>query len=513
MSQSFDKGLIFISSRKLHYLLLAAIILAVMLSYGNVIHGDLQFDDEVFINSSLADMSQHSFFSFSNLKNYIYGSRSLPLYSFALNYHFSGLEVASYHITNIVIHAFTAILLYYFTNMLISLGRPGIEHNFDSRTFALFVTAIFALHPLQTESVSYIVQRSELLASFCYLGCLIALLGFTVRKGAAATSWWLASILFFVAGWGCKEIIITAPLAYFICICYIGGTEYLGRAWKGLVPYCFSGVILACIKLLNLRGSMEAGFDSYQPGVLAYGLTQLKVVATYLRLFVLPVGQNIDHDIDIITRLWSAETAAYIVIWLCIALGSIYLRTSCHGKHQDNLRLVGFGLLWFLVILLPTSSIIPIRDVMAEHRTYLPLAGLGIVFTAFGEMLLNNIKSHHGRAIVTVIAFVGLTALLIPATRQRNLAWQTKLALWHDAAAKSPNKSRPHNNLGNAYLLLGNAGLAADNYRTAIRLDPDNIEPYYNLSLALKNLGRNDEALQVHRMFVNIVKRKTSAAK
>ena len=513
MRQSLDKDRTFISCRQLHYLLLAAIIFAVMLSYSNVIQGDLQFDDEVFINSSLADMGPPSFFSFSNLKNYIYGSRSLPQYSFALNYHFSGLEVASYHITNIVIHAFTAILLYYFTNMLISLGRPDNELNFDSRPFALFVTAIFALHPLQTESVSYIVQRSELLASFCYLGCLIALLGFTVRKGTAALAWWLASILLFVAGWGCKEIIITAPLAYFICVLYIGGTEYLGRAWKGLVPYCFGAVTLACIKLLNLRGSMEAGFDSYQPGVLAYGLTQLKVVVTYLRLFVFPVGQNIDHDINIITRLWSVEAAAYLVILLCITVGSIFLLANCHGKHQASLRLVGFGLLWFLVILLPTSSIIPIRDVMAEHRTYLPLAGLGIAFTAFSEMFLNNIKRIPGRSIATLIACVGLTVMLMYATRQRNLVWQTKLALWQDAAAKSPNKSRPHNNLGNAYLLLGNASLAANNYRTAIRLDPDNIEPYYNLALALKNLGRNDEALQMHRIFVNIVKRKTSAAK
>ncbi|OGR23687.1 MAG: hypothetical protein A2X83_04670 [Desulfuromonadales bacterium GWD2_54_10] len=165
------------------------------------------------------------------------------------------------------------------------------------------------------------------------------------------------------------------------------------------------------------------------------------------------------------------------------------------------------------MILLPTSSIIPIRDVMAEHRTYLPLAGLGIAFTAFSEMFLNNIKRIPGRSIATLIACVGLTVMLMYATRQRNLVWQTKLALWQDAAAKSPNKSRPHNNLGNAYLLLGNASLAANNYRTAIRLDPDNIEPYYNLALALKNLGRNDEALQMHRIFVNIVKRKTSAAK
>lgn len=509
----FNKDCTFISRNKLHHLLLAAIIIAVMLSYSNVIQGELQFDDDVFINTTLADKSLRSLFSFSTLQNYMYGSRLLPLYSFALNYHFSGLDVANYHITNIVIHACTAILVYYFTNLLLSLGRAENESNFKSRLFALCVTTIFALHPLQTESVSYIVQRSELLASLCYLGCLIALLGFTVSKGATALACWLASMVFFVAGWGCKEIIITVPLTYFLCIRYIGGTEFLWRAWKGLIPYCFGGAILTCIKLLNLRGNMEAGFDSYQPGVLAYGLTQLKVVANYLRLFILPVGQNIDHDINIITRLWSVEAVAYFFIWLCVALGGIYMLTGCHGKHQDRLRLVGFGLLWFLVILLPTSSVIPIRDVMAEHRTYLPLVGLGIAFTALAEMFLNHVKQLPGHTIATIITCVGLAAILTYATRQRNLAWQTKLALWQDAAVKSPNKSRPHNNLGNAYLLLGNAATAADNYRTAIRLDPDNIEPYYNLALALKNLGQIDEALQIHRRFVNLVNKKSSANK
>lgn len=498
---------------KLHYPWLAAIIIAILLSYGNVIQGELQFDDDVFINTSLADTLNHSFLSISTLTNYMYGNRLVTLSSFALNYHFSGLDVATYHITNIFIHACTALLLYYFINMLLSLGLAEKESCFDPGFFALCVTAIFALHPLQTESVSYIVQRSELLASLCYLGYLIMLFGFTTRKGNSALAFWLASLIFFIAGWGCKEIIITAPLTYFVCILYLGNRDYLRRAWKGLIPYCFGGAALACIKLLSLRGNMEAGFDSYQPGVLVYALTQLKVLAIYLRLFFFPTGQNIDHDLSMITSLWSIEATAYLVIWISIALCSIYLLSNRQGRRQSRLRIVGFGFLWFLVTLLPTSSIIPIRDVMAEHRIYLPLAGLGIVFTALVQIFLSRMKQLPGYSIAATIIFIGLAAILMYATQQRNQVWKTKLALWEDAAAKSPNKSRPHNNLGNAYLLLGNALSAADNYRTAIRLDPDNIEAYYNLALALKNLGRFDEALQVHRIFVNLVNRKTSTAK
>jgi tetratricopeptide (TPR) repeat protein len=231
----------------------------------------------------------------------------------------------------------------------------------------------------------------------------------------------------------------------------------------------------------------------------------LKVIAGYLGLFILPSGQNIDHDVNAITAPMGAEAVVYILVWLCVVLGGIYLLAWYQGRHRARLRLIAFGILWFLVILMPTSSIIPLRDLMFEHRVYLPLVGIGIAFVTFVDLLLNGLfHATRARSAIITVACVAAALALAVATQRRNTAWQTKLALWRDASIKSPHKSRPHNNLGNCYFLLGNYPAAEASYRTAIRLDSHNVEAYYNLALALKNLGRNDEAFLVYRMFVGL---------
>lgn len=496
-----------------HYLLLAVIVIAVALCYGNIIQGDLQFDDEVFINPSLANLHLQSLLSLDTLKDYFHGNRIATLYTFALNYHLSGLDVAGYHLTNIIIHACNIVLSFLFLCKILGFAPAEKRPYLDAPFFALCVTAIFALHPLQTESVSYIVQRSELLAAFCYLGYLIALLNFAGGRGPSALAWWFAGMLFFLTGWGCKEIIITAPVSFLVCMLYLGDNGHLKRAWRGVAPYLIGGAALTCIKIVSLRGNMGAGFDSYKPGVLAYLLTQLKVVAGYLGLFILPYGQNIDHDVAAITNPLSMEALVYILVWLSVMIGCIYLLTGYHGRHRRCLRLIGFGIIWFLLILAPTSSIIPLPDVMFEHRVYLPLLGAGTAFVAFIDLLVGGLHRSPGRTAIMTVTWVSVALLLAGATHRRNMVWQTKLALWQDAAMKSPNKSRPHNNLGNCYFLLDRFAEAAASYQKAIRLDSRNAESYYNLALTLKNLGRDDEAFLVHRMFVNLVSGKSADSK
>ena len=492
-------------------MLLVLILIAVSLCYSNILNGELQFDDDVFINPSLADLRLAPL-TYSNLTSFLSGNRLLTQYSFALNYRLDGLNVFGYHVTNIILHMGSVVLVFIFMQML--LQRAKVNHKLSLKVvpFALLVTALFALHPLQTESVSYIVQRSEVMASMFYLGCLVALLGYTSSNKATSFAWWLLGLVCFIAGWGSKEIIITAPLAYLLCILCTGDKDSLKKAGKGLLPYLVAGGIFGYLRLFSLVNSQEAGFSSFDQGPAVYLLTQLKVVIKYLQLFFYPVGQNIDHDINLVTGMPGLESIFYVTIWLCVIAGSIYLLQSKAGENQPQLRLIGFGLLWFLVLLSPTSSFIPIRDVMAEHRTYLPLLGISIIVIAFFDLIQK--KCHINP--ISPLAF-SLTILFIIAlaytTHERNKVWQTKLTLWQDAAFKSPLKSRPHNNLANSYFLLGQNIAAASHYQKAIQLDPENVEPYYNLALTLKNLGKIDEALQVHRRFVTLVGKKDTVPK
>lgn len=479
---------------------LFAVSLLTIWVYSRSFHGELQFDDEVYIREGLSLSNILKGLDSAPLRTLFSGNRFLVQISFALNYEFSGLAVEGYHLFNIIVHILVVWCVYFFAAKLIRDILPSQYQMVARAWFPVCVATVFALHPIQTQAVSYVVQRSETLASLFYILTLLALLKFVEKKGYESFFFWVLGMALFLMGWMSKEIIVTAPVALLAYVAFFKEKGTFRRAVFGVMPFLLGGGIIGVWKILQFTPEGGAGFDLEGLGPADYLLTQLCVLLYYLRLVFWPAGQNVDHDFTIYHSLLDGPVLIAVFFWVMILIGvaSAYRKRKVHWF----IALVGFGILWFLLILAPTSSLIPLADPVFEHRLYLPLVGvalavLGLVFWILERFVLIG---SHVRAIAGVM--IGVMLLLAPTAYARNAVWVSRVALWEDSVKKSPRKSRPHNNLGNSYFLVGESRLALRHYKLAAELDQDNAEAFYNIGMVYKSLGVDGLAERYYQVYV-----------
>lgn len=476
----------------------AAILLAIalalsVLAYSNTFTGEFQFDDDgtVAENPYVTDMGNYKGLT---AKSLVDGIRPVATFTFSVNYYFWGLDVVPYHATNFAIHALCGLLVFYLA--LLTARSPGLLYDKDRSFFiALLTSAVFLLHPVQTESVSYISQRYESLASLFYLASLMAFIK-ARRSGGGLPRYLLyaASVLAGVLALGSKQMAVTLPLVIILYDLYFLRERPSLRSMAGPLVFLALAAASGVLIVMGLKGA-DAGFSVQGFTPWEYLLTQFRAIATYIRLLVLPAWQNLDYDFRTSRSLFELDTFLSFLFLVALFASAIFL--------LRKKRAASFFILWFFIILAPTSSIIPIADPIFEHRVYLASVG---AFFIFSDALWAGLSRAGNRwpARGGALALSGALALMLVlagATYDRNKAWRTKLTMWLDVAAKSPMKSRPHNNLGNSYMLLGRPLEAIEEYKLAIALDPGNIEAYYNIAVNLVEAGRFDQAVHYYDLF------------
>ncbi len=477
------------------------IAVAAALVYSNTFDASFHFDDiqNIVQNDALRDPSRLWPPS---------GGRYLGYLSFALNYRVGGLEVFGYHLANLGIHVCNGLLVFWLTAL--TLRTPGMR-NADAgplvRRYApLAAGLLFSVHPLATQSVTYIVQRFASLAALFYLLSValyvqarLSLEAERPSKGRSAAFYCL-SLLAAAGAMRTKEISFTLPLV-------AAGYELLffrpGRRSLLLVPLAATALLVPLGLATQGQGLADvladvSGFASETREISrwAYLLTQSRVVLTYLRLLILPVEQNLDHDFPISTSLGDPAVLVALALLLGIAGAAVSLLVRARRSNGAPGALVFFGVAWFFVTVSVESSIIPIRDVIFEHRAYLPSAGAAV---AMGTAVLWMIERLRFRASVAVQATLALLVTAGPlgaAAYARNLVWKNDLTLWSDVVAKSPLKPGPHLALGLAYKESGRVDDAVHEYGEAIRLAPDWAEARSDLGLTYFEQGRIDDSIR-----------------
>jgi tetratricopeptide (TPR) repeat protein len=449
------------------FLILGALI------YSNTFKAEFQFDDGHVIVENSAIRSLRNIAGIWEQSP----ARFLTHLSFAVNYRFCGYDPVGYHLVNLLIHTGAGFL----TSCLIwlSLKTPGMRGFFPrskSLTIALFGGLIFLCHPLQTQAVTYVVQRLACLATLFYLAAMVFYA--RARLNGDIKSY-LLSLLFGVAGMFAKEISLTLPLmiAGWELIFFGRDSALTRRRLAYLLPvFCTLFIIPALYQHGHYKDSQIT-----QPllSPADYFCTQLSVIRTYLRLLLVPIGQNFYHDYRVAHGLWEIRTLASLLLLTAIVLAGIYLR-----KRQ---RLVAFGILWFFVALSVESGFIPISDVIFEHRLYLPMAGFAMVVAASTVLVFKR-----GRQAVFLLSM--LVVVLSILTYHRNVAWQSRLSLWQDTVKKSPRKADAHVNLGLAYSERGDYPNAIVHYRKALELGLVKSVLYDGLAFALENTGNIEQA-------------------
>lgn len=432
-------------------------------------------------------------------------------FSLALNYALGGEAVGGYHALNLLIHLAGGLTLYGLIRRTLRRPLLAARHGGESDFIALAATGLWLLHPLQTAAVTYVVQRAESLCALFYLLTLYA----CARRAepAASRGWTVVAGIACLLGMGTKEVMVTAPvLAFLYDRTFVAGS--FGAAWRarrGLYLTLASTwlLLLALVFATEGRGG-TAGFGTAVTP-LAYGLTQLKAIAHYLRLAAWPAPLVLDYGTPLVTTWTEVLLPALIVIPLVVASGWYGLR-----GHP-----VGFCGLAFFLVLAPSSSVVPVAtQTMAEHRIYLPLAAVA----ALAAVLAWRWLGRRGLIALAVIAvaFGFLTA-------QRNGDYASAIGLYEDTLAKVPDNARArallaeyyvragrisdarsaleqaiaaqprvpemHNNLGNLCLRQGDPETAIGHFETALALKPDDPEFTNNLGNALVRAGRLDDGI------------------
>lgn len=546
-----------------HLLLLSALCIA---AYLNTLHVPFILDDRYVIvdNPITHDLG---YFSKPWLARQFQGHFEYPSFrmrfmaylTFAGNYALHGLELPGYHVVNIICHLLTVCIVY---SLIVLLWRtPALRPSNLSRqapTLALIIAGLFAVHPLQTAAVTYIWQRVAVLCGLFYLATIAAYgaARLSAPKGEApwpgvgsktGLAYYLLALICCLAVSRTKENAVTLPftlLAFELLL-------FQGPLKKRLLFVLPFFVVMANLALSVVEGTtMDAMHQSLSSNTMdapfartPYLLTQFRVVATYLQLLLLPVGQRLIYDTPLTKELHAPAVWGALMLHLTLIGGAMgLLLQAVRQRIAKEWLLVAVGVLWFYWTIAIESSVFPLIDLVFEHRVYLPSVGL---ITAVVISIVMIVSRLYGEQVIRsgpmLAAALPVLAVLLATTIVRNTVWASEESIWQDSLTKSPAAAMANyemgmiaakrqeygqaiplfrqaailgqnsqrlacqvsalNNLGNSYFVLGQLEQAKESWRQAYRTNPDNYMVLFNLGMTEDKQGHLASALAYYRQF------------
>lgn len=509
------------------FLLLFLLVIFVFIVYSGSIKGPFVFDDVINIQDNpqirLTELTLNGIIraGFESPCPH----RPMANISFALNYYFNNYNVVGYHIVNILIHITTGIILFYFikvtlgllypqnlklqfeknapsdkrncsihnsTNSSISPSQRSLGPESNELLFISFFTAfIWLVHPLQTQTVSYIVQRMNCMAAMFYILSLLLyvkarLANFKGKKLAL----YFGCILSGILSLGSKEIAATLPFFIFLYEWYF--FQEVSLKWlkrNSIYLLCFLFIVILLVYFYLDGHPIERILFAYSHRDFTLWqrvLTEFRVVIYYISLIIFPhpMRLNLLHDFTISHSFINPITT----LLSFIAISGLIVVAIWLAKRE---RLLSFCILWFLGNLVIESSVLGL-EIIFEHRVYLPSMFFILIFVSSVYRFVNS-KWIWGALLCTVAIIFSVW------TYQRNIIWSDDVKLWEDCVIKSPHKPRQHYNLGVVLARKGNFDDAIEHYRTALKIKPDYLEAYYNLGNALARKGDAKAAIYNYR--------------
>jgi tetratricopeptide (TPR) repeat protein len=437
--------------------------------YWPAVHGPFIFDDEYlpffdpgFLETGLSRMTVLQ--------------RPLLMLSFWLNLYQSGLDPFPYHLVNVLLHFVNGCLVFAVMRQILDLIQVQAK---DRDLLAAFSSLLFLVHPVNTESVAYVASRSECLALTFFLSSFFLFL----RSRKNGIRWAAATgvILLFACSFLSKEHAAVLPvLLVWTDYCFRQGSfrEALQRNWRLYAPLVFMGAAGTIFVYRVLAAADTAGFRvmPWQH----YFYTQWRALWVYLRLYVLPAGLNADYEFPI-SRSPFDHMAVLGLLGLLALLGTAFF-------FRKRLPLAFYGFIVFLILIAPTSSVVPIKDALAERRLYLPFLGLLLVTCD----LVRQWKAPRPRRIAAMSAVLIVFSYL---TYARSAVWSNPLLLWQDTAEKSPHNARAHFQLAMVHYTNERCAESMKHFANAEKAGYKQHSLYLDWGLAHLCLNQFEEAL------------------
>jgi tetratricopeptide (TPR) repeat protein len=432
-------------------------------------------------------------------KDSVTAGRPLVNLSLAINYHFGWFNPAGYHALNVTLHMLSALLLFGIVRRALQLEYFAGRFDRAADPLALAVALVWAVHPLASEAVEYVTQRSELLVSFCYLSTIYAAMRYWhAQSSRTRLAWLVVASAACLAGMASKEVMVSAP----VVVLLFERTLVAGSFREALRRSRSLYVGLACgwllLFVLNYAGprSGSAGFDLGVPAHV-WWFAQAKVLLMYLKLAIWPWPLVIHYERPYLDSIRSALPWLLPVAALALATFLLVWRRSAAGLLAASVFL----------ILSPTLIVPILTEVAAERRMYLPLAALCALVIVGGYALAErvarlskrNVATPRSLDAATIIAALIMATALGAITVRRLEMYDDPITLWSDAAARQPDSYIVHNNLGLELAGAGRQSDAIEEYERALRLRPDFAQARLNLAVELLAAGRIEEAAEQGR--------------
>lgn len=515
----FGKAVPF-SISTIHSILL---IVVCLLAYANTFRVPFQYDDvdrmikRPFVRDIRLFFDPTGRERFAN--EHDFKRRSVGYFTFALNYYgMQNGKTAGYHAVNLAIHTLNAFLVY--ALVVLTFRMPNMQGSSllnRAPTIAFFSALLFASHPIQTEAVTYIVQRITSLATFFYLLSLVLYIKWRLERRERLGGWFFygSSLLSAVLAMKTKEISFTLPVIITLYEMMFFRGKF-GSRLLGMIPLLMTMLIIP-ISVAGTSGKQLGELMSDAGGMFRahsalsrweYLATELPVIITYVRLLFWPVGQSLDHDYPLYDSFFAPAVFLSFLTLSAIAGVGVYCLYHSRAVLQDSQRssspvtrhslgLVAFGIFWFFITLGVESSVVPIADVISEHRLYLPSIGFILACTSALFWGAEKLTSRLKGSVKTLITLLAATSLVLAGlTFTRNIVWQTEVNLWKDVIQKSPMKARGYNGLGLAYYNMRQYDRAIAQFERAVALHPSYGSAFNNLGNAFYQKGLYDRAIE-----------------
>lgn len=461
--------------RLINFLSLSGLILLAIVAYHNSFQGVFLLDDfYIFENRNL-----HRLWPLSAVL--LDTNRPLLNLSLAINYAIGRGHAQGYHLVNLFFHVLSGMALFGFLKEIFNSPLLQKRYARGASAAAFFISAIWLIHPLNTSSVTYIIQRAEVIMGCCYLMTLYFSVRYfaTQRRGFAA-----AAILACSLGMMVKEVMITAPVMVFLTEKIFFRPPFKEMHGKYFLAALAFTWLIPVLIALNYHGQFEtAGFALPHVTVADYARNQPQVILHYMKLAFWPSRLCLDY-------LWPVFPWGPRLYLSSLAIGCLLLLTAW---ALVRFPAWGYWGVWIFVLLSVTSSFVPLQDLAFEHRMYLPLIGI-IVLTVLAARKLFFEKNLYPRRVLAGFLGLLIISLLTGQTIRRNQFYQSSIVIWKDTVQQRPQNYRAFNELGLALMNQGRWQEAEEALHKAMAIKPQYEKPVMNMGLLKARQKKFQEA-------------------
>lgn len=501
------------AGRWLRWLLPGVFVLVIFASYSNTFTSPPFLDD---FHSFIAEKSMYiDKLSLSNILALFHTkfglTRSIPVITFALNHKLGNSNLIYFHLVNIVIHVLAFLSAYFLARQVISVEnkrRPGAISDTLAGWLPICIAALWALNPVQTNAVTYLVQRMASLQALFYflaIGCYCKARMCSPEQVRKAAAWFVGCALATLGSLLSKENSFILPVTFALTEVWFFESALIKKTWQRFrtagwklwLPVIIFGAVFAIYAFDNLYSRIVSGYANRSFTMSERLLTESRIVIWYISLLLWPDPgrMSMEHYVDISTSLFSPPTTLLSILAIGgLLAGSIRLRR----KYP----LVTFGIIWFFLNLVSESTILPL-ELVFEHRLYLPSFG---IFLSVAVLLARGLRScarklpeiEYVKLFCSTVVLLACASALL--TFLRNEDWQTTISIQYDGVVKSPELPRTNANFANALLQIGQYEEALKYGELALEKCRPRLESYAVATnavvAALSNMGRFDEAFE-----------------